>query len=211
MPIDTRQGTAPREGTSVASLVGNTPLVRLRRFRAARRRRDLRQARIPESRRLGEGPRGAGDDRSTASGTACSVRAACCSTRPRATPGSPTRCSARRAAIRVRLCVPANVTRERQRLLRAYGADLVLTDPMDGSDGAIREARRLFADDPGALLLPDQYSNPANWRAHYRHDGAGDHRADGRPTHALRGGSRHERHVRRHRPPAARVARVGAR
>jgi len=67
---------------------------------------------------------------------------------------------------RVRLCVPANVTKERVRMLRAYGADLVLTDPMDGSDGAIREARRLHALDPD-LFYPDQYNNEANWRAHY--------------------------------------------
>ena len=68
---------------------------------------------------------------------------------------------------RVTLCVPANVTAERKRLLHAYGAELVLTDPMDGSDGAIREARRRYARDPNRYFYPDQYSNPANWRAHY--------------------------------------------
>jgi len=68
---------------------------------------------------------------------------------------------------RVTLCVPANVTEERKRLLHAYGAELVLTDPMEGSDGAIREARRLYAYDPDRYFYPDQYSNPANWRAHY--------------------------------------------
>jgi S-sulfo-L-cysteine synthase (O-acetyl-L-serine-dependent) len=67
---------------------------------------------------------------------------------------------------RVRLCVPANVTPERLRMLRAYGAEVVLTDPMEGSDGAIREARRLHAAEP-SLFYPDQYNNPANWRAHY--------------------------------------------
>ena len=67
---------------------------------------------------------------------------------------------------RIRLCVPANVTTERLRILRAYGADVELTDPMEGSDGAIREARRLHAREPH-LFYPDQYSNPANWRAHY--------------------------------------------
>jgi S-sulfo-L-cysteine synthase (O-acetyl-L-serine-dependent) len=69
--------------------------------------------------------------------------------------------------LRVRLCVPANVTVERQRLMRAYGAELILTDPMEGSDGAIREARRLYDREPGRYFYPDQYSNPANWRAHY--------------------------------------------
>jgi cysteine synthase B len=67
----------------------------------------------------------------------------------------------------VRLCVPTNVTPERLRILRAFGADLVLTDPLEGSDGAIREARRLHAADPRRYFYPDQYNNPANWRAHY--------------------------------------------
>lgn len=67
---------------------------------------------------------------------------------------------------RVRLCVPENVTRERLHVLRAYGADLVLTDPMEGSDGAIREARRLHAQHP-SYFYPDQYNNSANWQAHY--------------------------------------------
>jgi cysteine synthase B len=67
---------------------------------------------------------------------------------------------------RVRLCVPANVTPERLRMLRAFGAEVVPTDPMDGSDGAIREARAIHAREP-RLFYPDQYNNDANWRAHY--------------------------------------------
>jgi cysteine synthase B len=66
----------------------------------------------------------------------------------------------------VRLCVPANVTPERLRMLRAFGAGVVLTDAMEGSDGAIREARAIHAREP-QLFYPDQYNNPANWRAHY--------------------------------------------
>jgi len=88
---------------------------------------------------------------------------------------------------RVRLCVPANVTKERVRMLRAYGAELVMTDPMDGSDGAIREARRLHALDPD-LFYPDQYNNEANWRAHY--DGTGVEiweQSGGRVTHLVAG------------------------
>ena len=72
----------------------------------------------------------------------------------------------------VKLCVPANVTRERRQILQSYGADLVLTDPMEGSDGAIQEARRIYADDPDRYFYPDQYSNDANWRAHYDTTGA---------------------------------------
>jgi S-sulfo-L-cysteine synthase (O-acetyl-L-serine-dependent) len=67
----------------------------------------------------------------------------------------------------VKLCVPASVTVERQRTLLAYGAELVLTDPAEGSDGAIREARRLYHADPARYFYPDQYNNDANWRAHY--------------------------------------------
>jgi cysteine synthase B len=68
---------------------------------------------------------------------------------------------------RLRLCVPGNVTAERLRTLRAYGADVVITNPMEGSDGAIREARRLYAEDPERYYYADQYNNDANWRAHY--------------------------------------------
>jgi S-sulfo-L-cysteine synthase (O-acetyl-L-serine-dependent) len=67
----------------------------------------------------------------------------------------------------VRLCVPENASQERKLILRALGADLVLTNPLEGSDGAIREARRLYAEDPGRYFYPDQYSNDANWQAHY--------------------------------------------
>jgi cysteine synthase B len=89
---------------------------------------------------------------------------------------------------RVRLCVPANVTAERTRLLAVLGADLVLTDPMDGSDGAIREAQRLYERDPDAYFYPDQYSNVANWRAHYETTGVEliDQTA-GRVTHFVAG------------------------
>lgn len=68
---------------------------------------------------------------------------------------------------RVTLCVPENATPERLRILRAYGAELVLTSAMDASDGAIREARRLYASDPERFFFADQYNNAANWRVHY--------------------------------------------
>jgi len=67
----------------------------------------------------------------------------------------------------VSLCVPENVTPERKRMLKAYGAELVLTNPLEGSDGAIREARRRYAADPQRYFYPDQYNNDFNWRAHY--------------------------------------------
>ena len=88
----------------------------------------------------------------------------------------------------VALCVPANVTEERKRLLRAYGADVVLTDPMEGSDGAIAEARRRFAERPDLYFYADQYNNDANWRAHF--DTTGPEILDdtqGRVTHFVAG------------------------
>jgi cysteine synthase B len=89
---------------------------------------------------------------------------------------------------RIKLCMPANVTPERTRTLKAFGAELVLTDPMEGTDGAIREARRLFAGDPQRYYYADQYNNDANWRAHY--EGTGPEiieQTDGRITHFVAG------------------------
>ena len=71
----------------------------------------------------------------------------------------------------VKLCVPSSVTEERKRLLHVYGADVLWTSPMEGSDGAIRLAQQLYADDRGLYFYPDQYNNPANWRAHYETTG----------------------------------------
>jgi cysteine synthase B len=73
--------------------------------------------------------------------------------------------------IAVTLCLPASASAERQRILRAYGAELRITDPLQGSDGAILEARRLAAEEPERWAYLDQYSNPENWRAHYRTTG----------------------------------------
>src|ERR1700746_323555 len=67
----------------------------------------------------------------------------------------------------VTLCMPENASPERKRILRAYGAIIIYTDPADGSDGAIRKARELYAAEPDKYFYADQYSNDANWRAHY--------------------------------------------
>jgi cysteine synthase B len=67
----------------------------------------------------------------------------------------------------VTLCVPQNVSVERKRILQAYGANIIYTDPGEGSDGAIRTARELAAKHPDVYYYADQYSNDANWRAHY--------------------------------------------
>ena len=68
----------------------------------------------------------------------------------------------------VALCVPSNVSEERKRILAAYGAKVIWTDPADGSDGAIRQARALAAAEPERYFYADQYGNEQNWRAHYR-------------------------------------------
>src|SRR5712692_3657577 len=68
---------------------------------------------------------------------------------------------------KVKLCVPENASTERKLILRALGAELVLTNPLESTDGAIREARRLHASDPDRYFYPDQYNNEGNWRAHY--------------------------------------------
>ena len=89
---------------------------------------------------------------------------------------------------RVKLCVPRNVTPERIRILRSYGAELVPTDPLEGSDGAIREARRLYSESPDKYFYADQYSNEANWQAHFDTTGAEIiEQTSGRVTHFVAG------------------------
>jgi len=72
---------------------------------------------------------------------------------------------------RVKLCLPRNASIERQRILRAYGAEMVFSDPEESSDGAIRLCRQIYRADPDAYFYPDQYNNPANWKAHFESTG----------------------------------------
>jgi cysteine synthase B len=71
----------------------------------------------------------------------------------------------------VTLCVPENVTPERKRILRAYGADMIFTNPLEGSDGAIRTAQRMNESDPEKYFYADHYNNDFNWRAHFETTG----------------------------------------
>src|SRR2546421_8779046 len=71
------------------------------------------------------------------------------------------------AGIGVTVCVPANASAERKALLETYGAEVIFTDPLDGSDGAIRAARELAGTRPDQYWYADQYNHPANPRAHY--------------------------------------------
>jgi S-sulfo-L-cysteine synthase (O-acetyl-L-serine-dependent) len=84
----------------------------------------------------------------------------------------------------VTLCMPENVSPERKRILYAYGANIVYTDPADGSDGAIRTVREMQAREPEKYFYADQYSNDANWQAHY-HGTAEEiwRQTEGRVTH----------------------------
>jgi len=86
--------------------------------------------------------------------------------------------------IPVTLCMPENVSPERKRILQAYGANIIYTDPGEGSDGAIRMARELHAKHPDLYYYADQYSNDANWQAHY-HGTANEiwQQTEGRITH----------------------------
>lgn len=88
----------------------------------------------------------------------------------------------------VKLCLPDSASEERKRILKAYGAELVITPGDEGTDGAIRRVRELVAAEPEMYFYPDQYSNPANWQAHYRTT-ANEiwEQTDGRITHFVAG------------------------
>ena len=87
--------------------------------------------------------------------------------------------------IPITLCMPSNVSKERKRILSAYGATVIYTDPGEGSDGAIRKAGEIVAAEPERFYYADQYSNDNNWRAHYEHGTADEiwMQTAGRVTH----------------------------
>ncbi len=160
---------APAAATdSILDLIGNTPLVRLRRF----------EREVPEGIELyakaeWKNPGGSVKDRAALRMVLEGERAGLLQqgrTILDATSGNTGIAYAMIGAARgygVRLCIPENVTPERKRILRAYGAEIVFTDPLEGSDGAIRQVRRIYEADPGRYFYPDQYNNPANCEAHY--------------------------------------------
>jgi S-sulfo-L-cysteine synthase (O-acetyl-L-serine-dependent) len=185
----TPSSTAPHLAVaSVVELIGNTPLVRLKRFEDGLSRVEL-YAKIE-----GRNPAGSVKDRPAArmivegekSGALTSGKIIL-----DATSGNTGIAYAMIGASKgyaVRLCLPENVTPERKRTLRAYGADLVMTSPLEGSDGAIRMARKLYEESPDLYFYPDQYNNDANWRSHF--DTTGPEiidQTDGRLTHFVAG------------------------
>ena len=90
--------------------------------------------------------------------------------------------------FKLKLCLPKNANAERKRILRAYGVDLELTSPLEGSDGAIRRARELAREHPDRYFYADPYSNPVNWQAHYKSTGPEIWRdTEGQVTHFVSG------------------------
>jgi cysteine synthase B len=84
--------------------------------------------------------------------------------------------------------MPSNVSIERKRILKAYGAEIIYTDPLEGSDGAIRKVRGLAEQSPDLYYYANQYDNDANWRAHYNSTGLEIFtQTDGRITHFVAG------------------------
>src|SRR5215831_10178077 len=152
---------------SVLDLVGNTPLLRLRRFERADGRVQL------YAKAEWKNPGGSVKDRAAAAMILDGERKGLLGagrTVLDATSGNTGIAYAMIGAAcgyRVALCLPTNANEERKRLLRAFGAELILTDPRLSSDGAIIKARELYAAEPDKYFYPNQYDNPANWQAHY--------------------------------------------
>src|SRR5688572_10533503 len=181
-------GPAGRTASSVIDLIGRTPLIRLRRFERETPGVEL------YAKAEWQNPGGSVKDRAAARMIAdgeASGRLRPGLTIVDATSGNTGIAYAMVGAARgyrVKLCLPANASPERKLILRAFGAELVLTNPLEGTDGAIREVRRLVASDPDRYFYPDQYSNEGNWRAHF--DGTGPEiieQTGGRITHFVAG------------------------
>ena len=157
----------PRTSASIVDLIGNTPLVRLSTFETGLRNVEL------WAKAEWRNPGGSVKDRPAARMMLEGERSGAL-TRDKiildATSGNTGIAFALIGAARgyrVRLCVPGNVTPERKRILKAFGAEVVFTDPMEGSDGAIIRAKAMYAAEPDRYFYADQYNNPDNWRSHY--------------------------------------------
>src|SRR5713101_728548 len=167
LPSSSPSPAIERPQSGVLDLIGRTPLVRLHRFERETPGVEL------YAKAEWQNPGGSVKDRAAAR-MILEGEASGRLTRDRtvldATSGNTGIAYAMVGAARgyaVKLCVPQNASPERKLMLRALGAELVLTNPLEGTDGAIREARRLFAEEPDRYFYPDQYNNDANWRAHY--------------------------------------------
>src|SRR4249919_3276621 len=157
----------PRTAASILDLIGNTPLIRLSTFEAGLRNVEL------YAKAEWKNPGGSVKDRPALRMIQDGEKSGAL-TRDKiildATSGNTGIAYAMIGAargFRVRLCVPENITPERKKVLRAFGAEVIFTDPMEGSDGAIVRARELYAAHPELYFYPDQYNNESNWRSHY--------------------------------------------
>ncbi|HEX9114618.1 MAG TPA: cysteine synthase family protein [Anaerolineae bacterium] len=176
---------------ALEDLVGNTPLLHLRRVAAAA---GVRESVAVMAKAEWYNPSGSVKDRPALQiirTAECEAKLAPGKVLLDATSGNMGIAYAMFGAQRgyhVRLALPANANRERMMILRAYRAELILTDPLEGADGAILEARRLAAEDPEGTYYADQYNNPANWQAHYLTTADEIWRqTDGRVTHFVAG------------------------
>jgi cysteine synthase B len=157
----------PRTVGSVIDLIGNTPLIRLSGFEAGLRNVEL------YAKAEWRNPGGSVKDRPAArmildgESSGALTRDTILLDATSGNTGIAYAMIGAARGYRVRLCVPENVTPERKRILKAFGAEIIFTNPMEGSDGAIITARRMFAESPDLYFYPDQYNNPGNWRAHY--------------------------------------------
>ena len=157
----------PAIGVSILDLIGRTPLIRLRQIE-----RDCPGVEI-YAKAEWQNPGGSVKDRAAARMIAEGEQSGALTAKKTildATSGNTGIAYAMIGAAKgykVKLCVPENASQERKLILRAFGADLVLTSPLESTDGAIREARRLYAESPDTYFYPDQYNNDGNWRAHY--------------------------------------------
>jgi len=155
----------------VASLIGDTPLLRLRRIA-----RDIPHVEL-YAKAEWMNPGGSVKDRPALSMIRAALASGALGPGKRildATSGNTGIALAMIGAalgIDVTLCIPANANDVRKRTLRAYGAELVLTDPLAGTDGAQRHAKELVAAHPERYVYVDQYNSPANWRAHFETTG----------------------------------------
>lgn len=159
--------TVSSHGLSVLDRIGNTPLLRLETICA-----DLPHAEI-YGKAEWTNPGGSVKDRAAAAIVLDAFSRGALNKRKRlldSTSGNTGIAYAMLGAAMgfgVTLCVPANVSPERKHILKAFAAEVIYTDPADASDGAILKAREMIAADPERYFYADQYSNEANWRAHY--------------------------------------------
>jgi cysteine synthase B len=165
--LDSAAASARQTGSDVLSLIGNTPLLRLQRIGA-----ELRGVEV-YGKAEWENPGGSVKDRPALNIIGEAERAGLMSKDKvllDSTSGNTGIAYAMICAAkdyRLKLCMPSNVSVERKRILHAYGAEIVYTDPMEGSDGAIRKVRQMVAENAELYFYGNQYDNPANWRAHY--------------------------------------------